>query len=408
MSLLGTLRVAIRALLRNKMRSFLTTLGVIIGVGAVIAMVAIGEGAKAQIQATFDNMGTNMLVVRSGSNSTGGARGGAGSQPTLTWDDVQAIKDEVATVNLVAPSQRTTTQILSDTSNWSTSVEGTTPEYFVIRNWRAASGSVLSDLDVDGGAKVAVLGATVADKLFGRADPVGRAVRIGNVPFIVIGVAQKKGQSGFGQDFDDVVFVPASTFAAKIQGGLGQYLRGSLFLGAASASDTRFAQADVTQLLRARHHLAAGVPDDFTVNNLEEVASARQEGTQTMTRLLAGIALVSLLVGGIGIMNIMLVSVTERTREIGLRMAIGAKPRHVRAQFVVEAMLLSLVGGLLGVALGAGTAAYLRAELDWPTQVQPLIVVVALGFSGLVGVAFGLYPAHKASRLDPIQALRFE
>jgi putative ABC transport system permease protein len=405
MSLLAILRVALRALLRNKMRSFLTVLGVVIGVGAVIAMVAIGEGAKAEIQATFDKMGTNLLVVRSGSAVSRGARGGAGSQPTITWADLDAIRAEAPSVALAAPSLRSGAQVLADGANWATSIEGTTPEYFAIRSWRAESGSLFSEEDVSSGARVAVLGRTVADNLFGaRSSPAGLTVRIGNIPYTVVGVAERKGQSGFGQDHDDVVFIPATTFVAKVQGGLSKYLRGSIYVGAASAEATRRAQAEVTALLGERHRST----DGFTVQNLEEVASARREGTETMTRLLAGIALVSLLVGGIGIMNIMLVSVTERTREIGLRMAIGAKPRHVRLQFVAEAVLLSLVGGAVGVALGVAAAVYLGARMDWPTQVQPQIALLALGFSALVGVGFGFYPAHKAARLDPIQALRFE
>jgi putative ABC transport system permease protein len=405
MSPLNITRVALRALVLHKLRSFLTILGVVIGVAAVIAMVAIGEGAKAQVQEQFDKMGTNMLVVRSGSSTAGGARGGAGSQPTLTWDDVDAIRGEAPSVTLVAPDMRTNAQVVAEGANWATSVEGTTADFFTIRNWGVDSGALFTAEDVTGSAKVAVIGRTVADNLFGAgSNPVGLVVRINNVPFSIIGVAAKKGQSAFGQDYDDAVFVPVTAFQSKIQGGATKYLRGSVYLGAASSEDTRRAQAEVTDLLRARHRGA----DDFTVQNLEEVATARQEGTATMTRLLAGIAFVSLLVGGIGIMNIMLVSVTERTREIGLRMAIGARPHAVRLQFVIEAVLLSLVGGLVGVALGIGAAEYLAAAMSWPAKVVPGIVFVALGTSAFIGIAFGFYPAHKASRLDPIQALRFE
>jgi putative ABC transport system permease protein len=409
MSPLVTVRVALRALLVNKMRSFLTILGVIIGVGAVIAMVAIGEGAKAEIQSAFEKMGTNMLVVRSGAARSGGARGGAGSQPSLTWADVDAIRAEAPSVTRVAPSLRANAQVLAEGANWNTSVEGTTPDYFAIRNWRVESGAFFTDEDVRGGAKVAVLGRTVSDNLFGaRSSPVGQTVRVKNVPFTVIAVAEKKGQSAFGQDNDDTIWIPTTAFVSKIEGGLQKYLRGSIYVAAATPADTRLAEREVTELLRARHRLAVNAENDFTVNNLEEVASARQEGTETMTRLLAGIALVSLLVGGIGIMNIMLVSVTERTREIGLRMALGAKGRQVRTQFVIEAVLLSLVGGLAGVLLGVGAASYLGSHMDWPTRVEPVIVAVALGVSAAVGIGFGFYPAHKASRLDPIQALRFE
>ncbi len=409
MSPLGTLRVALRALLRNKMRSFLTVLGVIIGVGAVIAMVAIGEGAKAEVQAAFEKMGTNMLVVRSGSTQTGGVRGGGGSQPTLTYADLEAIRTQTTAVMLASPSLRSNAQVLAEGQNWATSIEGVSPEYFTIRSWGVTSGALFGQSDVDGSAKVAILGRTVVTNLFGtEADPIGLTVRINNVPFIVIGVAERKGQSGFGQDLDDTVFIPYTTLASKIQGGLQKYLRGSIYIGAASSAGTKLAQSEVTDLLRTRHKLRDGADNDFSVSNLEEVASARAQGTETMTRLLAGIALVSLLVGGIGIMNIMLVSVTERTREIGLRMAVGAKPHHVLGQFVVEAVLLSLIGGAFGVALGVGAAKYLAMQFGWKLLVQPQIVAIALGFSGLVGVGFGLYPAHKASRLDPIQALRYE
>ena len=409
MNIFATLRIAVLALLRNKMRSFLTVLGIIIGVGAVIAMVAIGEGAKAEVQKTFDAMGTNMLVVRSGSSRTGGVRGGAGSQPTLTWDDVTAIRNEAGGVARVSPSLRQSAQILGDGQNWTSSVEGVATDYFAIRAWSLQHGGFFTEADVSSSAKVALLGGTVSDNLFGAgANAVGSVVRINNMPFEVVGVLARKGQSGMGQDSDDVVLIPVTTFASKIQGGLKKYLQGSIYVGATSSADTTLAQRQVEALLRARHRVRDGADDDFTVNNLAEIASARQEGTETMTRLLAGIALVSLLVGGIGIMNIMLVSVTERTREIGLRMAIGAKPGDIRLQFVIEAVVLSVIGGAFGVGLGVGAAEYMASQYGWATLVQPQIVVISLGFSAVVGIGFGLYPAHKASGLDPIQALRFE
>ncbi len=409
MNIFATLRIAVLALLRNKMRSFLTVLGIIIGVGAVIAMVAIGEGAKAEVQKTFDAMGTNMLVIRSGSSRMGGMRGGAGSQPTLTWDDVEAIRDEARGVARISPSLRQSTSILGDGQNWTSSVEGVATDYFAIRAWSLKYGNFFTDADVASSAKVALLGGTVSDNLFGpAANAVGSIVRINNMPFEVVGVLARKGQSGMGQDSDDVVLIPVSTFASKIQGGLKKFLQGSIYVGATSPAETTVAQRQIEELLRIRHRLRAGAEDDFTVNNLAEIASARQEGTETMTRLLAGIALVSLLVGGIGIMNIMLVSVTERTREIGLRMAIGAKPGDIRLQFVIEAVVLSVIGGAFGVALGVGAAEYMATQYGWATLVQPQIVVISLGFSAVVGIGFGLYPAHKASGLDPIQALRFE
>jgi putative ABC transport system permease protein len=405
----STLRVAMRALLRNKLRSFLTTLGIIIGVAAVIAMVAIGEGAKAQVEKAFAAMGTSLLIVMPGSSTSGGSRGGFGSQPTLTWDDLKAIQTEVASVRMAAAVLRSSASLVSEDQNWTTTVQGTTPEYFDIRNWRTASGTNISQSDCDGGTKVIVLGLTVAKQLFGpAADPIGQVVRIKNTPFMVVGVLEAKGQSPTGQDYDDATFVPLSTFQTKIQGGLQKYLSGTIFVSALSPNDTTRAQNAITDLLRDRHHLRTGGDDDFSIRNLTEIAGAQAEGTKTMTTLLASIALVSLLVGGIGIMNIMLVSVTERTREIGVRMAVGAKPHHILSQFLVEALTLSVMGGLVGVAIGIGGGRWLASRFSWPILVRPDIIVISVVFSALVGVGFGLYPARKASRLDPIEALRYE
>jgi putative ABC transport system permease protein len=409
MNIFRTLRVAILALLRNKMRSFLTTLGIIIGVAAVIAMVAIGEGAKAQVEQAFAAMGSNLLIVLPGSSTSGGARGGFGSQPTLTWDDLKAIRDEVSSVRHAAAVLRTNAQIVSEDQNWTTSVSGTSPEYFDIRSWGVSRGALFSASDVEGGSKVVLLGQTVAEKLFGpNADPVGHAVRIKNTPYQVLGVLTKKGQSATGQDYDDAAFVPQSTFASKVQGGLQKYLNGTIFVGASTQDDTGRAQTQITNLLRDRHHIAPGADDDFSIRNLAEMASSQEESTKTMTTLLASVAAVSLLVGGIGIMNIMLVSVTERTREIGVRMAVGAKPRNILAQFLVEALTLSIAGGIIGVLLGVGGGQYLSAKFGWPMLVRVDVILIAVGFSGAVGVIFGLYPARKASRLDPIEALRYE
>jgi putative ABC transport system permease protein len=409
MTALDILQTAMTALLRNKLRSFLTTLGVIIGVAAVIAMVAIGEGAKAQVEASFASMGSNLLILTSGTTTAGGAQGGFGTLPTLTWDDLKAIQTEAPTVRAAAPVLRTTAQIISEEQNWTTSVTGTAPEYFEVRNWPVRLGALLSQSDVDSGAKVVVLGQTVVDKLYGpHVDPVGQTVRIKNVPFQVIGVLVKKGQSPMGQDYDDAIFVPHSTFQAKIQGGLQKYIAGVIFVGAMSTEATARAQAQITALLRDRHRIQPGMDDDFSIRNLTEMAAMQQQGTQTLTTLLASIAAVSLLVGGIGIMNIMLVSVTERTREIGLRMAVGAKPRDILTQFLAESLTLSLVGGLIGVGIGISGAHRLAQQFAWPTLISPEIMFIAVGFSALVGVGFGLYPALKASRLDPITALRFE
>jgi putative ABC transport system permease protein len=407
-SFFQTIRIALRALLRNKLRSFLTALGVIIGVAAVIAMVAFGQGTKARVQETFAAMGTNMLVVMSGTTTAGGAHGGFGSMPTLTWGDLKAIQTQLPAVRWAAPTLRTTGQVLSEEQNWTTSITGTTGDYFLIRQWPAARGRLLTASDDDTGAKVVVLGQTVVDQLYGPgADPVGKVVRISNVPFDVVGVPVRKGQSPMGQDYDDGVLVPESTFREKIQGGLQNFIAGAIMVSATTADNTDRAQAEISDLLRDRHHIADGAAADFDVRNLADIANASQESMRSLALLLACIAFVSLVVGGIGIMNIMLVSVTERTREIGLRMAIGAKPRDVLMQFLVEALALSTAGGLIGVSIALG-GGLLAAHQGWPYVVQPLIIAIAVGFSGLVGVIFGLYPAYKASRLDPIEALRYE
>ena len=409
MNPIQTLRVALRALTRNKMRSFLTTLGVVIGVSAVIAMVAIGDGAKARVEAAFAAMGSNMLIIVPGSSSAGGAMGGFGSMPTLTWDDLKAIQTEIGTVRAAAAQLRTNAQVMSEDQNWGTQVLGSSPEYFQIRTWPAVQGALLTQSDVDTGTKVAVLGQTVSDKLFGASsNPTGQTIRIKNVPFTVIGVLDKKGQSQWGQDYDDIVIVPVSTFQQKVKGSLKNFIEGNITVSATSADTTSRAESQIRALLRDRHRLPLGADDDFSIRNLSEVASAQQEGTRTLTTLLAAIAAVSLLVGGIGIMNIMLVSVTERTREIGLRMAVGAKPADIRLQFLVEALVLAVTGGLIGVALGVFGAWQLATSFGWQVLYRPDVIAIAVGFSGLVGVVFGLYPAHKASRLDPITALRFE
>ncbi len=408
MNPLQTFRIAVRAIVRNKMRSFLTVLGIVIGVAAVIAMMAVGAGAKARIESAFASMGTNLLVILPGSTTSGGMQGGFGSQPTLTWDDLTAIQRQVPSVRLAAPLLRANSPIIGESGNWMTSVNGTSPEYFDIRSWSTSAGEPLRQADLDAQNKVVVLGQTVVEKLYGSSvNPVGQVVRIRNIPFVVVGVLEKKGQSATGQDYDDMVFIPYTVFARKIQGGLGKYLNGTIYVSATSGDTVARAQADITALLRERHRLP-GTDDDFSIRNLSELAGAQAAGTETMTSLLASVAAVSLLVGGIGIMNIMLVSVTERTREIGIRMAIGAKPRQILLQFLIEAVTLSVAGGLVGVALGVGVSEWIAAKFGWATAVDPNVVAVAVAFSAFVGIAFGLYPARKASQLDPIDALRYE
>ncbi|MBK7863223.1 MAG: ABC transporter permease [Archangiaceae bacterium] len=408
MNPLQTLRVAGRALMRNKLRSLLTTLGVVIGVGAVIAMVALGEGARAKVEASFASMGANLLIILPGSMTAGGARGGFGSGSTLTWDDLKAIQGELqSSVLYAAPQLRGSAQIVSEDTNWATSVTGTSPDYFLIRSWPCSEGAVFTKSDIEGSNKVVVLGATVAENLFGQGvDPVGETVRIKNIPFTVVGLLARKGQSPTGQDYDDGAFVPYTTFQTKIQGGPQKFIAGGIFISAAPGQVSR-AQEQISTLLRDRHRTAENADNDFSIRNMAEMASEQQESAQTLAILLASIAAVSLLVGGIGIMNIMLVSVTERTREIGIRMAIGARPRDILLQFLVEALSLSMLGGLLGLLVGIG-GAWVGTRLGWPTVIRPEVAAIAMGFSAFIGVVFGLYPARKASQLDPIDALRFE
>jgi putative ABC transport system permease protein len=409
MNPLSTLRIAIIALFRNKLRSFLTALGIIIGVAAVIAMMAIGEGAKQLIVAQFSAMGANLIMIVPGASTSGGARGGAGSASTMTWDDLKAIQAQAPTVVAAAPVLRQSSMVLAEEQNWMTQILGTTPDYFTIRSWPMARGAALTESDIESGTKVAVLGQTVVDKLYGpNADPIGQTLRIRNIPFEIVGIAAAKGQSANGQDYDDAVLIPVTTFQSKLQGGLRGYIAGTIMITASAPDTVTRTVNDVSDLLRDRHHLRPGEPDDFQIRNLAEMASAQQEGTETLTTLLASVAAVSLLVGGIGIMNIMLVSVTERTREIGVRMAVGAKPRNILAQFLVEALALSIAGGLLGVGIGVYAANQIAAQFEWPVLLRPDIIVVSVAFSGVVGVVFGLYPARKAARLDPIEALRAE
>ncbi len=409
MSIWQVLLMAVNALALNKMRSLLTSLGIIIGVSAVIAMVAIGEGAKARVQKAFEALGNNLIIVQSGSNRSGGVFGGAGSQPTLSWEDLRAIRQEVPTVRRAAPQSRAQVQLTSEEQNWGTGVYGITPDYFAIRNWEIRAGAFFTETDVDTQNKVVVLGQTVVDKLYGPGtNPVGTTVRVKNQPFMIVGVTKSKGQSPMGQDYDDTAFIPITTFRTKIQGSLQNFIPGVIFVEAVTAESATLCAHQLSELLRDRHRIQPGEDDDFQVRNLAELFNAQQESTRTLTTLLAAIAAVSLMVGGIGIMNIMLVSVTERTREIGLRMAIGAKPRNILSQFLVEALTLSMEGGLIGVAIGVGAGFWLSKRFGWSLLVRVDIVLLALGFSALVGIFFGMYPAYKASRLDPIDALRHE
>jgi putative ABC transport system permease protein len=399
------LKIALRALARNKARSALTMLGIIIGVASVIAMVSLGQGAQKQVQDQISSMGANLLIVQAGSQRTGGMRGGAGTSTTLTPDDMAAILRDVPTVAAASPSLSATAPLVVGNQNWTTRAEGVDTSYPAIRLRDAAQGQFFTDADVRSAARVAVIGQTVANVLFPGADPVGQTMRVRNLPFRVVGVLQAKGQSQTGQDQDDTLLVPYTTVMKKL---LATNYFSSIQVSAVSQTATDEAQQQITTLLRTRHNLRAGQDDDFSVRNLTDVAESAAATSKVMTMLLGGIAAVSLLVGGIGIMNIMLVSVTERTREIGIRMAVGARSKHVQSQFLIEALILGLAGGLTGIAVGAGTSFGVSRFLHWPQLLSPVAMVGSAVFSMLIGVFFGYYPARKAAALDPIEALRFE
>jgi len=404
-----TLRAALRALRRNKMRSGLTTLGIVIGVAAVIAMVSIGRGANYAVQQQIASLGTNLLMIVPGATTSGGARSGWGGVSTLTVQDAHRIAEESTAIEGVTWFKRSIAQAVYGERNWATSVQGVSPTYTTVRSWTVAQGEFFGQRDEDTANRVAVLGRTVADQLFGPGeDPIGATIRLKDVPFRVIGVLQRKGQTMWGQDQDDVVLIPFSTAERRV---LGTEFLGAvdmIFATAYSAGEIGEAKQQIETLLRQRHRIQPGQDDDFTVRDLSEMAQASQTASQLMTSLLFAVASISLLVGGIGIMNIMLVSVTERTREIGVRMAVGAKGRHILLQFLVEAIALSLLGGVLGAALGIGAARLVSALAGWPTLISPGAVLGAVLFSAVVGIFFGFYPARKAASLDPIAALRYE
>ena len=408
--LIASTRIALRALRVNGTRSLLTMLGIIIGVAAVIAMVGVGAGATARIQEQIQSIGSNLIMVLPGSISSNGVRLGSGAVVTLTEDDAKAIAAECPSVAAVAPTVRGGVQIVYGSSNWATSAQGVTPDYMTIRDSTMMSGQFFTNQDVDAAAKSAVLGETVAKNLFGDSDPTGQVVIIKNVPFTVVGVLTPKGQSPSGQDQDDVILLPISTAKQKVLGNNKANAKSvaSLMVQAIGPQAMDQALQEMTALLRERHKIQPGVEDDFTVRNLTEVFAAQESSAQVMSILLGAIASVSLIVGGIGIMNIMLVSVTERTREIGLRQAVGAKTRDILSQFLVEAVTLSLLGGIIGIVVGLTASLLISYFAQWSTQVSPLSVLVAFVFSALVGVFFGYYPARKAAFMDPIEALRYE
>jgi putative ABC transport system permease protein len=405
MKALNILLSAFRALQRNKMRSFLTMLGIIIGVSAVIAMLAIGEGAEFSVREQISALGTNVLIVFPGSQQQGGIRMGAGTMTTLTEDDAAAIQKECPAVAFMSPGARAGGQVIVGNLNWATGIEGTGADYLEIRKWSVEYGDFYSDQDVKAASKVCVIGKTVADNLFPESSPVGQNVRIRNVPFRVSGVLAKKGQNAMGQDQDDIILVPYTTLLRRLSHF--PYLR-QILVSATSQSNISTAERQITELLRSRHKLAAYDPDDFTIRNQTDLAATATATTEILTILLASIASVSLLVGGIGIMNIMLVSVTERTREIGIRMSVGARGRDILTQFLIEALVLSVLGGTIGVLLGVAGSSTISAIAKWPTIITAFSIILSFGFSFAIGIFFGFYPARKAAMLNPIDALRYE
>ncbi len=407
MRIFEILRIAFDALIRNKMRSFLTMLGIIIGVGAVIAMVAIGQGAQTAMEGQINALGTNVLMLFPGSITRGGVMGGAGTSVTLTEEDGNAIREQCPAVKYISPLLRTGAQLVYGDQNWASSVQGGTPDFFNIRDYAIDEGDFFTDADVRGATKVCLLGRTVAQQLFEGEDPIGQTIRIRNIPFRVVGTLMPKGQNMMGQDQDDIVLIPYTTLQKRLMGERNVRAWGYI-ISAASKAQIPDAQQQITDLLRTRHKIAPADDNDFTIRSQTEIAEASNAQSKIMTILLASIASVSLIVGGIGIMNIMLVSVTERTREIGIRISIGAKRRDILGQFLIEAIVLSLSGGIIGVGFGVGGSKLISQLAGWPVFVSLTSVFLAVLFSMAVGVFFGYYPARKASRLNPIDALRYE
>ncbi|HEY6193356.1 MAG TPA: ABC transporter permease [Bacteroidota bacterium] len=405
MRLIEILRISFDSLLRQKMRSLLTMLGIIIGVGAVIAMVAIGQGAQTSVEAQISSLGTNVLMVFPGTTTRGGIMAGAGTGTSLTEEDAQAAKEQCPAVAYVSPLLRSGGQIVYGNVNWGTVLQGGTVDLFSIRDWQVASGEFFTDQDVRAATKVCMIGQTIVQQLFDNADPIGQTLRIRNTPFKVLGTLKAKGQNAMGQDQDDLIIMPYTTLQKRLMGNTRSW---GFLASAVTKAQIPEAQQEMTDLLRARHKLGASDDNDFTIRTQTEIADAQTQTTRIMTTLLASIASVSLIVGGIGIMNIMLVSVTERTREIGVRMSIGARKVDILTQFLMEALVLSVLGGLLGIGLGVGGSGLISKIAGWPTFITANSIILAVFFSMLVGVFFGFYPARKASLLHPIDALRYE